>query len=58
VQAYTANLDVGDVTTIDVATRTAADQDVSVGGAPSDVAFTPCAASPAPAVETTPTFTG
>jgi len=44
VQAFTANLDGGSVTIIDVATRTTLDEEFTVGSAPADVAFTPCAA--------------
>ena len=62
---YSANFDGGDVSTIDVATRSAGDQDISVATAPAAIAFTPCAATPAPPPPTppapvvvTPAFTG
>jgi YVTN family beta-propeller protein len=59
---YSANFDGGDVSTIDVATRSAGDQDVSVATAPAAIAFTPCAATPPPTppapVVVTPAFTG
>jgi YVTN family beta-propeller protein len=61
--AYVADLDFGSVSTIDVATRFAPEDDILVGGGPSGVAFTPCApAPPAPPtpspVVIAPTFTG
>jgi hypothetical protein len=48
------------VSTIDVATRTAPSDDISVGTAPAGIAFTPCAPAPTPPapVIVTPVFTG